>query len=531
MSGPASTSTSAAGSATASPTTLWRTTGLALFGLLAAILLLYRTTLVDMVSIWERSETFAHAFLVPPIVLWLVWRRRSLLAAQAPSPTFSTLLPLAAFALAWLVGDLAKLNVVTQFSMTAMLVLATVGVIGLAASREIMFPLAFLFFAVPMGDVFVPQLMEWTASFTVVALRFSGIPVFREGFNFVIPSGSWSVVEACSGVRYLIASFMVGTLFAYLNYRSMRRRLAFMAVAIVVPIIANWVRAYLIVLIGHLSGNKLAVGVDHLVYGWLFFGLVILTMYWIGAKWAQPERSDAPSSAAALASASAPAPAVARRDSLAKLGLVVAAAAALAAAPLGAQRLVAGDATTQPQLAAPTTLSAGWAAAPGNSIEWKPGFVGPSAEFDRVYSSDGRSVGLYVGYYRQQDQNRKLVASTNVLVKSDDVAWTVAPDTTRVIDVGGKPMTLRTVTLHSRSDGRGDLLVWRTYWVNGRFTSSDFVARAEIALGKLMGRGDDAAVVVVYAPASGGEPALEDFVAANLAPIERLLQITRGARP
>ena len=254
----------------ASRATPWRPTGVALVGLLAAILLLYRTTVVDMVSIWERSETFAHAFLVPPIVLWLIWRRRAALAGLSPSPTFSTLVPLAAFALAWLVGDLANLNAVTQFSMTAMLVLATVGVIGMPASREIMFPLAFLFFAVPMGEVFVPQLMEWTASFTVVALRFSGIPVFREGFNFVIPSGSWSVVEACSGVRYLIASFMVGTLFAYLNYRSMRRRLAFMAVAIVVPIIANWVRAYLIVLIGHLSGNKLAVGVDHLVYGWLF---------------------------------------------------------------------------------------------------------------------------------------------------------------------------------------------------------------------------------------------------------------------
>jgi len=39
-----------------------------------------------------------------------------------------------------------------------------------------------------------------------------------------------------------------------------------------VPIIANWLRAYMIVMIGHLSGNKLAVGVDHLIYGWLFFG-------------------------------------------------------------------------------------------------------------------------------------------------------------------------------------------------------------------------------------------------------------------
>ena len=55
----------------------------------------------------------------------------------------------------------------------------------------------------PFGEFALPQMMEWTANFTVLALRLSGIPVFREGLQFVIPSGNWSVVEACSGVRYL----------------------------------------------------------------------------------------------------------------------------------------------------------------------------------------------------------------------------------------------------------------------------------------------------------------------------------------
>ena len=54
------------------------------------------------------------------------------------------------------------------------------------------------------------KLMKWTADFTVTALQLSGIPVFRDGtFFFTIPSGNWSIVEGCSGVRYLIASFTV----------------------------------------------------------------------------------------------------------------------------------------------------------------------------------------------------------------------------------------------------------------------------------------------------------------------------------
>ena len=73
----------------------------------------------------------------------------------------------------------------------------------------------------------------------------------------MIPSGTWSVVEACSGVRYLMASFMVGTLFAYLNYRSTAPpRWIFVGVSIAVPIVANWLRAYLIVMLGHLSEQQ-----------------------------------------------------------------------------------------------------------------------------------------------------------------------------------------------------------------------------------------------------------------------------------
>ena len=58
-------------------------------------------------------------------------------------------------------------------------------------------------------------------------------------------------------------------------------------VAIVVPVVANWLRAYMIVMLGHLSNNTIAVGVDHLVYGWVFFGIVIMLMFWIGARWAE----------------------------------------------------------------------------------------------------------------------------------------------------------------------------------------------------------------------------------------------------
>jgi exosortase A len=271
-----------------STATRWGGPLLVLGLVLGCLLFLYRDTLIAMVGIWQRSETFAHCFLVPPISLWLIWRDRARLKGLSPRPQPWLLLGLAGLAFFWLLSDMAGVNAATQFAFTALLVLSVPAVLGLRVAREMAFPLGFLFFMVPVGEFLMPQFMEWTADFTVAALQFSGIPVYREGLNFVIPSGSWSVVEACSGIRYMIASFMVGSLFAYLNYSTLRRRLIFCAVSLLVPLVANWLRAYLIVMLGHFSGNTLAVGVDHLIYGWLFFGIVIGIMFMIGARWSQP---------------------------------------------------------------------------------------------------------------------------------------------------------------------------------------------------------------------------------------------------
>ena len=75
----------------------WRQALPALLLLLAWILFLYRDTVVAMVTIWSRSDTFTHGFVVPPIVLWLVWRQRQTLAAHVPQPSAWGLMPVAGF--------------------------------------------------------------------------------------------------------------------------------------------------------------------------------------------------------------------------------------------------------------------------------------------------------------------------------------------------------------------------------------------------------------------------------------------------
>ena len=500
----------------------WRTALPAVSVALALILVIYRETAMAMVEIWTRSETFTHGFLVAPISLWLIWRIRSSLALVTPRTNVWALLALAGTGFVWLLGELATVSVLSQFALVTMLVLAVPAVLGLPLARRIAFPLAFLYFAVPFGEFAMPKMMEWTANVTVLGLRLSGIPVYREGLQFVIPSGNWSVVEACSGVRYLIASLTVGTLFAYLSYHSLRRRLIFVGVAFVVPLIANWMRAYIIVMLGHLSGNKLAAGVDHLIYGWLFFGIVIMAMFWIGSRWREDELPPAPElttgTSAGVNVNSSP--------------LVIASIFVILAAiwPLAQWKIEQNMPPQVSQIESPGSI-AGWPAAQTAFADWSPVFNKTSASLQSTFQSEGRTVGLYLGYYRNQDYNRKMVSSNNVLVRSNDPLWSRVASGSHQIAVDQQSISVRTAELRSADSSR--IVVWQWYWVNGYLTASDVKAKAYTALARLTGQGDDSAVIIVYAPkeqAGGGEAAMEAFMRAASPEIERVLTQTREKR-
>lgn len=505
----------------------WKQALLALLVVELALVGLYFDTARAMVEIWGRSETFNHAFLVPPISLWLIWEKRKALLREQPRPSLWLALPFVIMAFGWLLGDLAAVNAVTQFAFVAMLVLAVPLLIGVAAARRIAFPLFFLFFAVPFGEFVMPKLMEWTAMFTVMGLRASGIPVYQEGLHFVIPSGKWSVVEACSGVRYLIASIVVGTLYAYLNYQSMKRRLIFVGFSIIVPLVANWLRAYMIVMLGHYSGNTLAVGVDHLIYGWIFFGIVIMIMFAIGMRWREHE-------VAMLATA---------EESNAVSGgrlLNLFLAAVLALGLGGAPHTVlvamnAGPEQPPPVLLADRLATAEWQLAATLPADWQPAFANPSATLNAGLEKDGRRIGVFIAYYRQQNYERKLISSENVLVKSNDKAWAQVGGGAVTAQLAGQAVALRTGTLRSNLTGLGAepqrLRVWYGYWIGGRMVTSDHLGKLWLALSRLSGRGDDSAAVFVYAVEPDADQAIADYLASAGAGITTMLNNAVSSAP
>lgn len=460
----------------------------------AIILLLFRSTTWSMVSTWS-SASYSHGYLVLPISLWLIYASRSRLAALEVKPNPLGLVLLVVLGFGWLLGDVAGVEAIKQGAVVGMVPAVVWLVLGTALARAMLFPLLFLLFAVPVGDALVPRLQDFTAFCVVKGLDVVGIPVLLERRIIFVPSGVWEVAEACAGLRYLTASLVLGCSYAYVVYKHWTRRLIFVGVSILVPIAANGLRAFGIVLLGHLTHNRLAAGVDHLIYGGVFFGLVIAVLFTAGWHWREPSiltgRSASEPSQAVLDTKSDYCRGMRsskRRTALmALLGI-----AAAGTAPLWAHYLNRGDQSFSRQpLRAPSALPP-WNVSSVGIGTWNPIFVQATERLRQTYSSGRRPVILYVAYYAGGHNGRKLVSSVNDL--SGGGPWRSTSERSSTAMVDGERIPVHETLFRSQE---GSLIVWNWYWVDGEFTDNPYRAKFLLAKARLLGGIQESAALAV----------------------------------
>lgn len=253
----------------------WRAPLLRLALAWGALLAVFASDWLAMADQWWNISTYNHALLVPPILGWLVWQRAPELVRLAPDTWWPGVVAFGMAALVWVLGAFAELNLARQAGALAMLAGAALALLGPRVAAALAFPIGYSAFLVPFGEELVPPLQMITAAITIALVRAGDIPARIDGVFIDTPAGLFEVAEACSGVKFLIAMVAFGALVANVCFVSWRRRAAFMALCIVVPIIANGVRAWGTIAVAQVKGAAYAGGFDHIVYGWLFFAVVI----------------------------------------------------------------------------------------------------------------------------------------------------------------------------------------------------------------------------------------------------------------
>ncbi len=477
----------------------------ALFGItLLVALAAYHETVASYVQVWRDSATFAHGFLIGPISLYLVWLKRNELRSLPLRPYPLALVLIPPLGLAWLVGHATGTLLIEQFCLVAMVPTLVVAFFGAQVARSLAFPLGFLFFAVPFGDELQPSLMDFTAGFAVRALQISGVPVVREGLYFATPSGQWRVVEACSGLRFLVSGFALGCLYAHWAYRNIWKRLTFAGFSVAALILANGLRAYVVVLIGYLSGMRYGRGYEHIVIGWLLFVIVLAALFTVGLIFRdRPSSQGVTSGSGERARATPPSVPQARC-----IGVAVAAVIAVCFWPPFLSYLGRPGPERRVAPVAPPDPRGGWAFGSDLLPTWMPAFIGAGSEETLAYAKDGATVQCYLAFYDRQRQGRELIQFQNVIVARGDRRWRNRGDRDRRIQLDHGSLVVRETDVR---DSNTRYLVWHWYWFPDEFTASPEWAKLLQARASLLLRRDHAAVIVLSASAGGDRDAASDL--------------------
>ena len=498
----------------------WQLAVLAMSVATLVLFVVYHGTLTELVTVWDNSDTFNHCFLIPPISLFLIWHHRDRLLAIAPRPSLLGLPIIAVAALVWLVGSAASIDFAEQLALVAMIVGLHVAVFGREATRINLFPLAFLFLAVPMGDVLIPHLQVFTAHAAVLLLRLVGVPVFTEGTYITIPNGSYFVAEACAGLRFLVATVTLGVLFGYLYFRSPWRWIAFMALSVALPISANAIRAFGIILIGFFTSTEFAGGFDHIFTGWIFFALVTIGFLAIGYSFSDRKHEERTRLWHRAQNASfAPARALSCVVPAIVIGVIP-------AGYNGYLRLAAPKSDILP-LISPPEIAAPWAPSAAVAADWLPRFEGADSTLLKTYHAPGgKKATVFVGYYTRQRQDSELLGYGNDVVNPK--LWRVVNHESFSVRLWGHDTFVG--ELQADRDGHRRLIrYW--YWVDGEFTASPYRVKLLFARSKLLGGIQGAAVIAIGASydhdAGTARAVIDDFLA-HSAPIGDLLLAADG---
>lgn len=465
-------------------------------------------TFVSMIHVWINSSNFNHCFLILPASIFLIWQRRQRLSQMQPAVSVSGLFLIAAAGLLWILGFLSNVAIIQNLAAVAFMPLTVWTLLGRRIAREIAFPLLYLFFMIPFGDFMIPRLMDFTADFTVAAVRFSGIPIYRDGLFLTIPSGSFKVVDACSGVRMLIASVAIGVLFAHVAFSSWNRRIIFLVATVFLAMLANGLRAYAVVLIGHFISMEAAS--DHMLIGYIFFGIIIVILLVVGSLFSdkQSERPEAVDTRESMIPPS-------RFRGLLSAAMIM---SVVVLTPMTASALQTSILGKQPPAVASLPAATGsWMRSGDAQSDWAPVYIGNFEQVRGRYSGSSADVDLYAITYRQQTQESELINSQNSIF--DPEVWIqIRQNTARTDLPSGEAWQYIETELLQRDKKR---LIRHWYLVNGQPASGQVQIKLMELANTVRGRPSSSSVIAIstefFGDVDAASATLDDFYRTILA--------------
>ncbi|RMH07495.1 MAG: exosortase/archaeosortase family protein [Nitrospirae bacterium] len=257
--------------------------GLTILGLLAV---LYSEVLMALVRDWYDNPDYSHGFLVPLMSGYFVWERRHKLRNLPIRPNWWGGLLLACALGLFLLGTIGAELYTQRISLILVIAGLVLLLCGAQWLRQLMLPIGFLVFMVPLPAIVVNTIafpLQIFAAQTAAFCLFNlGIPVLREGNLITLAGSTLEVAEACSGLRSLLALLTLGTVYGYFSQRVLWKRWLLLLLSIPIAIVANALRVTGTGILANTWGTEVAEGFYHTFEGWIVFVVAFVLLLGCG---------------------------------------------------------------------------------------------------------------------------------------------------------------------------------------------------------------------------------------------------------
>ena len=249
---------------------------------LGALALVFWQVFVRLYDAWSNDGNYSHGFRIIPLALYFAWERREqFAAAPIKSSTFGLVVLLGSLAVL-MAGLLGAELFLSRIAIVGTVTGIVLYLYGWRRLQVLAFPIAFLLLMIPIPAIIFQQiafpLQLFASQFGEFCMSAAKIPVLREGNVLILANTSLEVAEACSGIRSLISLITLAIVFGYFSDPRTWVRIAIVASAIPVAIIANGARVAGTGIAAQYYGPEAAQGFFHEFSGWVVFVVAFLLM-------------------------------------------------------------------------------------------------------------------------------------------------------------------------------------------------------------------------------------------------------------